>query len=118
MMRSSLTLFERNRMLERVYQADLIHKLKKIFPGCIVLKNDSGYTQGIPDLLILVGDKWAMLEVKTSPSSEKRPNQVYFVEKLNEMSYAAFIYPENEEEVIHDLQQALASGWTARVSEC
>lgn len=94
-------------MLERDYQAHLIKKLKSLFPGCVVMKNDPNYIQGIPDLLILYGKCWGALEVKNSAGAKHRPNQNYYVELLNEMSYSSFIYPENEEEVLHDLQKAL-----------
>lgn len=96
-------------MLENKYQATLIRKLKKMFPGCRIQKLDTGYQQGIPDLLILYFDCWAILEVKKSEEDRYKklqPNQEYFVETLNEMSFSAFIYPENEEEVLNDLQQA------------
>lgn len=73
----------------------------------MVLKNDSGYLQGVPDLLILYEDNWACLEVKQSKSSRHQPNQDYYVEKMNEMSYSAFVYPENERQVLDDLQRAL-----------
>ena len=52
--------------LERDFQSRLIKELKQIFKGCIIMKNDSSYIQGIPDLLILYRDKWAALEVKKS----------------------------------------------------
>ncbi len=94
-------------MRENRYQASLIRHLKEIFPGCVVLKNDSDYIQGIPDLLILYGDRWAALEVKGFEYSNNQPNQEYYIDLLNNMSFAAFIYPENEEEIIHALQQAL-----------
>lgn len=94
-------------MKERDYQAALIKKLKKLFPGCMVLKNDEQYIQGIPDLTIFYKDRWAMLEVKIDPRASIRPNQEYYVAQANGMSFAAFINPENEEEVIRDLQQAL-----------
>lgn len=104
-------------MTENVYQAKLIKKLKTLFPGCEILKNDSGYKQGILDLTILYGKKWAMLEVKASAGARERPNQRYFVEKLNEMSFASFIFPENEKEVLAALQKALASRRQARISK-
>lgn len=95
-------------MVESEFQAKLIRELKERFPGCIVLKNDADYIQGIPDLLILHNDKWASLEVKRSESAKHRPNQDYYVAKMNSMSFAAFIFPENKEDVLHDLEQALS----------
>ena len=96
-------------MTENQYQAKLIKKLEKMFPGCLIIKNDSGHRQGIPDLLLLWKEYWASLEVKLEPLSEVQPNQKYYIEKLNEMSFAAFINPENEEEVLFALQQAFES---------
>lgn len=96
-------------MLESVYQARLIKRLKRMFPDCVILKNDSGYLQGIPDLLILWGDRWAMLEVKPSVSAPAQVNQPYYVDLLDRMSFAAFIYPENEGEILDALQQAFAA---------
>lgn len=90
-------------MKESEYQAGLIKRLEKIFPGCFILKNDPTYRQGVPDLLILYKDKWALLECKRSGNSTKRPNQQYYIDILNNMSYAAFISPENEKEVFDGL---------------
>ena len=84
-------------------------ELKKLFPGCIVTKLDSGDIQGIPDLLVLYKNKWATLENKKSKNATKRPNQEYYVNKMNEMSFSRFIYPENKEEVLNELQQAFKS---------
>ena len=99
---------------ESEFQGSLIKKIKQRFPGCLVLKNDPTYIQGIPDLLILHNDKWAALECKKSKtdfrrSLKKNKNQRYYVDKMNGMSYAAFIYPENEEEVLNEVQSALQS---------
>lgn len=104
-------------MRENQYQALLIEKLRDIFPGCFILKNDSGYRQGVPDLTILFRDRWAVLEVKASASESERPNQAYYISLLDEMSFAAFIFPENEEDVIHDLQQAFRSRRKTRVAQ-
>lgn len=93
---------------ENQYQASLIKKLKQIFPGCMVLKNDPSYIQGIPDLTVLYGKHWAALECKRTDSSSKRPNQEHYVSKMNEMSYAKFISPENEKEVLDELQSTFA----------
>lgn len=95
--------------LERDFQKNLIKELKDIFVGCIIMKNDSSYIQGIPDLLILYEDKWAALEVKKSRTASHRPNQEYYVDLMDEMSYASFIYPENKEEVLDEIQQTFFS---------
>lgn len=95
--------------LERDFQSKLIKRLKDEFEGCVVLKNDSSYIQGIPDLLVLFDDKWAMLECKRSSSASHRPNQEYYVDLLDKMSFSRFICPENEEEVLHELEQAFRS---------
>jgi len=92
--------------LERDFQAKLIRELKDRFSGCIVMKNDSGYIQGIPDLLVLFNDKWASLECKDNASAKRQPNQEYYVGRMNEMSFSQFICPENKEDVLHELQQA------------
>lgn len=102
---------------ETVYQNKLKGKLEALFPGCLVVKNDPAQIQGIPDLLILFGDRWAMLEVKLSADADHQPNQDYFVRQFDGWSFAAFIYPENEEQVLIDLQQTFAGvSWETRVS--
>jgi hypothetical protein len=101
---------------ENAYQAKLIRKLKRLFPGCVILKNDSSYIQGMLDLTILHQDRWATLEVKASADAPCRPNQKYYQRLMNDMSFSAFIFPENEEEVLAALQEAFASRGTACVS--
>lgn len=101
---------------ESPYQAKLIKKIKRMFPGCIVLKNDSGYIQGIPDLTILYKNFWAVLEVKASHNSSQQPNQDYYIDQLGDMSYAAYIYPENEEAVLRDLQLTFGLSRPTRIS--
>lgn len=92
-------------MLENKFQSELKKELKKRFPGCIVTKMDSSDIQGIPDLLILYKNKWASLECKKNAKASKRPNQDYYVNKMNNMSFSRFIYPENKEEVLDELQR-------------
>lgn len=104
-------------MTENQYQAKLVKKLERLFPGCVILKQDPSYRQGILDLILLYNDRWASLEVKASATAPVRPNQNHFVEQFNEMSFASFIYPENEEEVLSALQQAFAPPRRARVSK-
>jgi len=96
-------------MLENRFKTQLITDLKKIFPGCIILHPDPTELQGIPDLLILYGDKWATLEGKKSVTAPHRPNQDYYVELMNDMSFSSFIFPENKEEVLYELQQSFSS---------
>ena len=91
---------------ENEFQKRLIKELKERFPECIVLKNDPNYIQGIPDLMVLGKNKWAALEVKKSAKANHRPNQDYYVEKMNDLSFSAFIYPENKEEILNELERA------------
>lgn len=91
---------------ETKFQNKLIDILKDRFDGCIVLKNDPNYIQGIPDLLVLYNDKWAALECKRSRNASHQPNQDYYVDTMNNMSFAKFIFPENQEEVLNELQLA------------
>ena len=102
---------------EAKYQSTLIQILKHRFPGCLVLKNDPSYQQGIPDLTILFGQCWAMLEVKPAFTSPRQPNQEYFVQQLDQMSFAAFICPENEGAVLDELQAAFETCGRTCVSQ-
>ena len=93
---------------ESQFQKELIKDLyARLGEDTVILKNDACYIQGIPDLLILSGDKWAALEVKRSKTSKHQPNQDHYVQKLDGMSYAAFIYPENKKDILDELQSAL-----------
>lgn len=94
-------------MKENKFQSNLKKELKNMFPGCIVTKLDSGDIQGIPDLLILYKNKWATLENKRTAKAHRQPNQEYYVNKMNDMSFSKFIYPENKEEVLTDLKKYL-----------
>lgn len=104
-------------MSESTFQKQFIRKLKRMFPGCEVLKNDSGYKQGIPDWTLFWGPHWATLEIKASANARTQPNQPHYVEKMNAMSFSAFVYPENEEEVLAALQGAFASRGATLVSQ-
>lgn len=92
-------------MLESVYQGRLIKKLERNFSGILILKNDTSYIQGMLDLSLFYRDRWAMLEVKAYEDAPQQPNQEYYVAMLDDMSYAAFIFPENEKEVMDDLHR-------------
>ena len=90
---------------ESDFQGNLRKELKDIFPGCMVIKLDSGYIQGIPDLLILYKDKWATLENKRYSKAKHQPNQDYYVDKMNKMSFSRFIHPENKDSVLNELKR-------------
>lgn len=96
-------------MTEAQFQRHLILQLKQLFPGCEVQKMEASYQQGFPDLLILWKNKWAVLEVKASAKAPSQPNQDFFINKFSDMSFASYIYPENEKEVLSALQQAFES---------
>lgn len=101
-------------MKESQFQSKLISKLKTLFPGCIVTKLDSSHIQGIPDLLVLFKDKWASLECKRSSNASTRPNQEYFVKKMNEMSFSRFVNPDNIDEVLSELSKVFNNGGTKK----
>lgn len=101
---------------ESKFQSDLIRDLKSLFPGCIVLKNDANYIQGFPDLTILYQDKWAVLECKRGLYESFQPNQEYYIDILDNMSFSSMICPENREAVLNELQCALSSRRASRFS--
>ena len=104
-------------MRESRFQRKLIEEIEELFPGCIFMKNDPNYIQGIPDLLILYKNKWAALECKRSEREHHQPNQDYYISIMDEMSYASFVYPENKEVVLDELQSALRARRKTRLSK-
>ena len=100
--------------LESKFQKELIDEIKTRYPGCVALKNDSSYIQGFPDWTILYEDKWAVLEMKRERGARKQPNQEYYVDKLNKMSFSRFVFPENKEEVLEDLDVLFNRKWRRR----
>lgn len=107
---------------ENKFQSKLIKELEARFDGCIVTKLDSGHIQGIPDLLVLYKDKWATLECKRSEKEYlreqgKRPNQEWYVNTMNQMSYSSFIYPENKEKVLNEIEHSFKPSRSTRVSK-
>ena len=103
--------------LEADYKPGLIKRIEERFPGCWVLRIDTEFLPGVPDLLILHKTMWALLEVKREANARKRPNQDHYVDLFDNLSFASFIYPENEEEVLNDLQVAFSPGRPARFFE-
>lgn len=91
-------------MLENKFKTNLIKEIRARFSGAIVLHTNPP-PQGIPDLLVLCGGRWAALEGKRENSSSHRPNQDYWIEKMDKMSFARFVSPENKEEVLNAMEQ-------------
>lgn len=104
-------------MRESQFQTKLKSELEELFPGCIILKNDANYLQGFPDLTILYNNKWAVLECKNNLNAPYQPNQDYYLEVLDNMSFASMICPENKEAVLYELQCAFTPRRAACVSK-
>ena len=92
-------------MLENKFKTKLKKEIQEMLPGCMIMHLDPTEIQGIPDLIILFEDRWAVLEGKKNAKASHRPNQDYYVDLMDRMSFAAFIYPENKDEVLDDLYQ-------------
>lgn len=96
-------------MKESDFQKRVKQELKNRFSGCYIYKTDAQQIQGSPDLLVLYRNKWAALEIKKSEKASHRPNQDFRVQQMNEMSFAAFVYPENLYEVLNELDNFFAT---------
>lgn len=96
-------------MSESTFQTNLMKEIRSMFPGCIVFKVDPTFIQGFPDLMILYKDRWATLECKDHKKAGHRPNQDKRIKQLDDMSFAAFIYPENKEDILDELRKAFQS---------
>lgn len=101
--------------LESKFKRKLIERIQEEYPGAIILKTNANDLQGIPDQIILYGKRWAAFEAKGSQTANHQPNQDYYVDLFNQMSFARFVYPENEEEFLHELQQSLRPGRRTRL---
>lgn len=93
--------------LESQFQAKVKRRIRDLLPGAVIMKNDPNDIQGVPDLIVLHKDKWAALECKRSEKAHRQPNQEYYVDKFNRMSFARFIFPENENQVIGEMFEYL-----------
>lgn len=89
--------------LESKFQKELMDEIRELYPGCVIVKNDSSYIQGFPDWTIFYQDKYAILEAKREEKAKHQPNQDHYVEKLDRMSFSRFVYPENKDEVLREL---------------
>lgn len=93
-------------MLENKFKTKLIKEIKTRFPGSFVFHLDPTEMQGAPDLLVVYKDKWAMLEGKKNAKATTRPNQEYYVDLFNKLSFAQIIFPENAEEVLDEMERS------------
>lgn len=101
-------------MTENKWKQNLVNRIKKDLPGSMIFHLNPNELQGAPDLLILYKDKWATLEGKKDSKASRRKHQDYYVDKMDNMSFSRFIYPENEEEVLDELYATLQSGRKTR----
>lgn len=101
---------------ESEFKKRLMREIERQYPGAVILKNDANARQGIPDHIILFGPRWAMFEAKAYQYSHRQPNQQYYIDVLNQMSFASFVYPQNKEWFLNELQQALRPDRRARLS--
>lgn len=76
--------------------------------GCVVIKLSAvpGVPNGIPDVLFLKGKHWGFFEVKASPTARFQPLQKEWVAKLDSMSYARVVYPENWKSIKDELENS------------
>lgn len=98
-------------MNESKYRKHLEDRIRDILPGCFVLRNPAAEYQGIPDLTVFYGSRWAMLEIKISATAPFQPNQEYYLNWFNDMAFATVIYPENEQAVLGALILFLEESW-------
>ena len=91
---------------ESVFKRKLYKEIRDRFPGSEVLPNDPTYLQGVPDATVYFPNgRYVMLEGKRTTSSSRRPNQDYYVTRSSLSSNALFVYPENKEEVLSELER-------------
>lgn len=109
-------IYTKTKKKENRFQKEVIDEIKSRMPDAIVLKNDPNYIQGIPDLLILNGPRWGALEVKRGIDAVHQPNQDYYVNRMNNMSFAAFIFPENKDFILDRLETSLSKEDDTNVS--
>lgn len=94
-------------VLESKFERKLVKKLERQYPGAYVIKTNPNHIQGFPDRIFLYNDFWAAFDAKRSRTASVRPNQRHYIEQLDHMSFGMFVYPENEEEFLNEIQRAL-----------
>ena len=94
-------------MLEKNFQSKIIKYLKA--KGCVVIKYQQNATTqaSIPDVIFLKDGFWGAIEVKKNKTARFRPGQKEMVAKMNDMSWAKVVYPENWSETQKELCELL-----------
>ena len=94
-------------VLEKDFQKTIIKWLRA--KGCLVIKYQQNATTraSIPDIIFLKEGFWGAIEVKKSKTSKFQPGQKEMVTKMNEMSWAKVVWPENWKETQKELGEIL-----------
>lgn len=93
-------------MRESEFRTKFLHDFKKLSPDIIIEFANANRRNGIPDVIIFYKKKHARLETKKSKDASKRQLQEYYIEYFNKQGiYAAFLMPENKEEVFNELRR-------------
>ena len=98
MLESEFKKYTKNRIIDRFPNLDLD-----------IIDINAYNFRSMSDLVILGPEVWAALEFKRSKDSSHRPNQDYHIARLNKKGYATFVYPENLEEVLDELEVLFSS---------
>lgn len=92
--------------LEAVFQAAFVKRLRNTFDRVIILKNDSGYLQGIMDLTVILPGCVIFLETKPYEDAPYEANQEYYLDLVQRFGhFSATVYPENEEVIFRAIQE-------------
>lgn len=91
---------------ESQFKRELYKEIRERFPGSEVLPNDATYIQGIPDATVYFPNgMYFLLESKREETARRQPNQDYYINESPLSNNAAFISPENKEEVLIELER-------------
>lgn len=94
-------------MKESDFQSKMVKWLRA--KGCVVLKYQQNATTraAVPDIIFLKDGFWGAIEAKKSKTAKCRPGQKEMVAKLDSMSWAKLVFPENWDETRKELEQIL-----------
>lgn len=94
-------------MTEQKLQTEITKWLRQ--KGCYVIKLNAtaGVPVGAPDVLALKDGFWVALEIKASKTAHKQPLQQETIDKLDEWSYAKFVWPDNWPLIQSELERML-----------